>query len=388
MGSRQAVGAGTARLDALDAARGCAMVLVCFSHFAIGYFGTAGAAVPGAFLLTKVASPTFMLLSGVLVGLLCELRKEQFASVRAKLVDRGLFLLSVGHLVILLAHATRFPDLSQLAAHFFITDTIALTMLMGPFLVRRLAASVRVVLGAALLAASWVAVFAVQLPEEAVALRVVQHLLVGTAGESTLTYNFPFLPWIGWYLAFTALGTQVARWLAAGRDAWAGRAFFGAGLGCVALAVGLKGGFVLARYALPAALVGPLDLVTTLTQKLPPSPVYLLGFGGLGLLMTGTLWQLAKVPALTLPMRVAQCFGRNSLFVFIAQFFLYFVAFPAMALQPGPLWLPICLASVALLGLSARSWEARGYNRFFTVGAGGVKKGARPAAERGGRLAT
>src|SRR5438270_798218 len=94
------------RVQYLDAIRGAAMLLVLVAHFGIFYFGTAGAYASAR--LCKVigwpATPTFIILSGLTLGMLYRERGAQFPSLRLKLIDRALFLLVPGHLLILLAH--------------------------------------------------------------------------------------------------------------------------------------------------------------------------------------------------------------------------------------------------------------------------------------------
>lgn len=60
------------RIVALDAARGIAMLLVCLAHFCDVHF-VRSVAIDGWFgiglaLVGKVATPTFVLVSGILMG--------------------------------------------------------------------------------------------------------------------------------------------------------------------------------------------------------------------------------------------------------------------------------------------------------------------------------
>jgi len=58
------------RLTAIDAARGLAMIFVCLSHFGETYLDGVRGGAAGALLdaLGRVATPSFMLISGALIG--------------------------------------------------------------------------------------------------------------------------------------------------------------------------------------------------------------------------------------------------------------------------------------------------------------------------------
>src|SRR5665213_2210872 len=69
-------GSQSTRWEAIDAARGIAMFFVCVAHFGSGYFASIGE--PARQTLTDrigmVASPTFMLISGMMLGMLASAR--------------------------------------------------------------------------------------------------------------------------------------------------------------------------------------------------------------------------------------------------------------------------------------------------------------------------
>src|SRR5512141_2476149 len=66
------------RLTAIDATRGTAMIAVFLSHFAFIYFhndyGIYGF-VPKLYIIAQIASPTFVLISGIMLGFLYETHK-------------------------------------------------------------------------------------------------------------------------------------------------------------------------------------------------------------------------------------------------------------------------------------------------------------------------
>src|SRR5437899_12729419 len=90
------------RVASIDAARGTAMLFVCLAHFTNSYFFPIGQENIGRNLVAigMVASPTFVTVSGLVAGFLAVTRRNSFADLRRKLIDRGLFLLVVGHLLL------------------------------------------------------------------------------------------------------------------------------------------------------------------------------------------------------------------------------------------------------------------------------------------------
>src|SRR5438067_11359234 len=99
------------RVQFIDATRGAAMFLVFVAHFADIFFLQTKAVVPVLMRAAgMVASPTFAMLNGLLIGFLYRTAPERFDRLRIKLVDRGLFLLTIGHIVIVGAHRAISPS--------------------------------------------------------------------------------------------------------------------------------------------------------------------------------------------------------------------------------------------------------------------------------------
>ena len=77
------------RLQFLDAARGSAMFFVLLSHFGFTFFPNQADPVPTAMRFAgMVASPTFMMLSGLILGFLYRTSPGSFERLRIKLADR------------------------------------------------------------------------------------------------------------------------------------------------------------------------------------------------------------------------------------------------------------------------------------------------------------
>ena len=79
------------RVRGIDATRGAAMLFVCLAHFGYAYFGLNGADRTGWIVLTiaRIASPTFMLISGIVLGILYAFHREDFSSLRDRLIPAG-----------------------------------------------------------------------------------------------------------------------------------------------------------------------------------------------------------------------------------------------------------------------------------------------------------
>lgn len=363
-------GAQPDRWLAIDASRGAAMAFVCLSHFATGYFASIGHPERQDLTdrISMLASPAFMLISGSMLGLLSSTRStERFARVRDKLADRGLFLIIVAHVLIVIAHLPLRDGPRAWMRWGFITDTIGVCLLAGPAIVRRLSARARLALASAMYGASWWLVRAWH-PTMLVA-RFVKDTMVGPMGTSTRLYNFPILPWLAVYLAGTALGGEMARRRARGESP----VRLVLGVGAVSAGMALAG-IAIVAVTHSSALIPAGDIFTRLSdfaspfQKLPPAPVYLLGYGGLALVMMGALMWAEEHGHALRALRAISLAGRASLFVFVLQYYVNFVIVPLMHLPDTPWWPVFFAGSLIVIYLVTVAWMAAGLNRLITVG--------------------
>ena len=356
------------RFEGIDAARGTAMLFVCLSHFGLEYFRLMGDPPARVLCYTvgRIASPTFMLISGITVAMLYERRRGDFGRLRLTLFDRGLFLLTVGHALIMLSTIPRQGSLSSAAQLGFITDAIGVALLMGPMLVQRIGPAARIMLAGGMYALG--VTLTLGWAPDAGALRVLRFLLVGTFPEAGAN-NFPVLPWVATYLAGTVLG-QLAVSAELRRAGGAERALAWAGVICLSVVIGAK---FISWYLLPSGtgvvtVAGATFDFFSPWQKLPASPLYLASFGGCGLwLIAGVLW-MARRGYAPKCVRALAILGRASLFAFILQFYVYYVGFHLLELPYTRVWPLYFVASVAMIWLGARWWDSRGYQRYFTVG--------------------
>src|SRR6202008_2746048 len=147
-----------------------AMLFVCLAHFSDAYArGASGRDLDFAILqhVAMLATPTFVLISGLLLGFLYRTPPEAMPTLKAKLFDRGLFLLTVGHLLIAVAHVPIAGGLGAALQWGFITDVIGFGLLFGPALVEPTTAKTRLTLALAAYTLSWIAVVAWRPPTAA-----------------------------------------------------------------------------------------------------------------------------------------------------------------------------------------------------------------------------
>ncbi|MBF5043664.1 DUF1624 domain-containing protein [Aggregicoccus sp. 17bor-14] len=349
------------RLLAVDAARGTAMLFVFLSHFADNYFPVTDAAHARLRVTLQgvgfLATPSFMLISGLMLGLLFERRREAFGPVRRALLRRGLFLLTIGHVLIAVAQLPSLPSPWEALQELEVTDTIGVALLVGPLLVPRLSARVRLLLSAGLYALSQVLVYA--WTPHAMAAQLVKDVLLGISdSHHLLIYCFPFAPWIALYCAGSVLGEWLARELAAGREeaVRARLVRLSKALGGVAVA-GVSVHLVMRWARGHAAGFSPgaqqvlevLRHASSPFSKMPPGLTYLALYCGLALGILALLLRAERAGRLGPYLRVTAMLGRHSLLAFVLQFYVYYALLPWLGLRYSPAWPLYLLATVGLL---------------------------------------
>jgi hypothetical protein len=369
---------GKPRVLFIDAARGAAMFFVLLAHFGFSFFDDRQARLPTILkLVSMVASPTFMILSGMLVGFLYQLRPASFERLRLKLADRGLFILTVGHLVLLASHVP-FYTIRFLS----ITDTIAICMVVQPWLVMRVSARGRVLLALSLYAASWT--LAVAWHPAGTFATLFKDIAFGTFdGRTYFVYQFSVVPWFSLDLAATALGGCLGRYYVDGERAAAQRLLLTTATIAVVSAVVAKVAFFVAVHAHPEIpwLVAGRGFLSPFSKD-PPSPVYIAFYGGLGLYLLSFSFFLECRGALAAHMERVAIIGRTSLFVFLSHWFVYLVVVMGLrSFLPFRWAWPVyfVLSCVPVIWASSY-WYRKDYNRFFTVGLARVLDRRRPSA--------
>lgn len=345
------------------------MVLVCLSHFASVYSRSSGFDLGWIYYATMAAAPTFMILSGILLGYFYVIKRESFQSVIWDFLDRGFFILFVARLLILLAFVPRDGFIGSFR-NVFITDAIAFNIIVGPMLVSRLNRPSRLGLACICWAASWIimiswnpASFSWEFVKE------------GFFGEwldphiHALNFTFPVAPWFGLYLVGTVIGETLGDRLRAGKTDTVARFLMLGGLFNVASSLAAKTVFLVGKkYMLWSIFTTFLAYaLTSPTQKSPPSLAYFCFYGGCGTTIIGLSLYLERSNLFPSFARLTALVGRNSLLVFVGQYYIYYVFFHFMNLGYSAFW-PIyfflsmvCVVALALVG------DVGNLNKYFKV---------------------
>ncbi|HJQ53065.1 MAG TPA: heparan-alpha-glucosaminide N-acetyltransferase domain-containing protein [Gemmatimonadaceae bacterium] len=359
------------RFGSIDAVRGAAILFVFLAHFTAGYAWPATAQTVAGNLRTvsMIASPTFVLVSGMVAGFLAFTNPHGFGELRVKLLDRGLFLLLLGHLFLTLTLAPGAAGFSHAYRTSFITDAIAVAILIGPSMVTAISAPRRFALAVSIFVVDWWLISHWHPIGTTLTAKLYIVGMTSPTGELSGIPVFPVVPWFAVYLAGTVVGEKVGRMYVAGRE-WQSHllvALVGAASVFTATVAHL---FVRAfRNANPSAPLGVNDLsLVSIYGKFPPGAVYLGFFGGAGLLMLASIFELDRRNKLPLVFGQLRKLGRSSLFLFTIQYSLYRAILPRLGYSNSALWPVFFLASVGFLAALATVWDRHSANRFLTVG--------------------
>ncbi len=357
------------RLVAIDATRGTAMLFVFLSHFTESYIRPTNKfeLMLWLYRISMLASPAFMLMSGIVLGYLYETHKENFVAMKRKLIGRGLFLLTLGRLLIILAHIPIAGGFQQALRWGFITDAIGMSVIVGSLTIKYLRPSIRFFIGLGLFTLSWWLILT-WFPDGK-PLEAIKGLLFGPMeGYENKIYAdvFPIVTWFSLYLFGTCIGSRLG--ILQIREEMLKATSF---VGRVASALSLAAVIILALRI----LMGPFDsskLGLALSsqlypQKLPPTALYFAFYGGMGLSILYGYLKFRENAFVTIISQVTRVFGEVSLFVFVVQYYVYFSVFVLLKLDYSVLWPLYFAASVIIIYIPSRIWYSRGLNKYLTV---------------------
>jgi uncharacterized membrane protein len=207
---------GRSRILSVDSMRGLAMILVILQH---AYHLIDPAAVQAQldlaiYTLTRSASVAFMAVSGMMIAYFMASRAD-WKTVQRRFARRAVFLLLFAHAAIILIRYYYVPEdrfnefVRALYYQYQITDTIALSLLIAPLLLRYVKPSGRLLLIVALLAVT-PAVAAFPLPESN-GLAIFRIALFGEIiDEHPINVGWPLIPWLAIFLCGSAMGEGLA----------------------------------------------------------------------------------------------------------------------------------------------------------------------------------
>lgn len=358
------------RIDAIDAARGCAMILVCLSHVRF-HFDPDSTLFDFLTTVTRIATPTFLLLSGFVAAYL--LRGDKGGRIGVTLVDRGLFLLLVAHLLIGLADIHRTTPFQWVFGRMSIPDAIGVALCMA-VLFRRASVAGLVAIGASLCVMSWI-VAMTWLPQSEWALAA-GRVLFNLRGASNWLTDVALLPYLGTFLIGMAMSSHLHHALTVGEHRVIARRLIIIGVTAMSIAVTAAAAWYFGSDSLPASLREP-HVASLLRHtvdpriKWPPSPSYLLFYGGTGILMAGIFFAGKPAWLVGPTVRITSVIGRASLMSFVLQDWLLFGVPHVFGFRDStsvPFWLAYVSLALLLVYVAALFWGNIRGNRFFTVG--------------------
>ncbi len=356
------------RIAAVDAARGIAMILVFLSHFGDAYFQRNGATglASWSYRVSMIAAPTFMILSGMMLGLLYRMNRLDFARTRLWMLGRGLLLITFGHALIYVPHVFYAGGFLQAMQWGFMTDTIGFSVIIGSLLITLVRRKTRLIVGAAIYIGS--TCLTLLWNPESQALCTLKDALVGQTYQNGIFGEFfAFLPWFALYFASSTLGEALATAKSEDREKTTARALYAIGVGAIVIAAV---GILVARVLLAAGVAevgGWLRILASPWGKRPPMPGYYLAYGGIGLTMLAVFLSYGGRPLLKSISGYVSVFGRASLATFVFQYFMYYGLFVVLS-PPLSDWWPLYLvSSVVVLHALASAWDRRELNRILDV---------------------
>jgi hypothetical protein len=356
------------RIRSLDAGRGLAMLFVFLSHFVEYYLTCHGkiSQLHAIWSITMIASPTFMLISGITLGYLFSVKQSNFALTQRKFMDRGLFLLSVAHILIMISWIPMLMYYhSSVYRVLFITDTIGICLIAGPLIIPVFKPGNRLILSLGLYILSWLIIALTNLKN--IELIIIQDTVFGAIHNSKFTDNFPILPWLSIYLLGTIIGEKIGFYHLNGFPGKITSLFFKIGV----LSVSFSGIIIICHKILKAySNIGFNNFLTAFisgSQKNPPGLVYFLFYSGAGLILLGTLNKMAESGHFDWIIAFLEIIGKTSLFAFIIQYFMYF-SFVIWINPPySDFWPVFFLLTLFMNIIAIRLWYRSGLNRFLTL---------------------
>lgn len=351
----------------MDAVRGAAMLGVVLAHSAEyiapgTYLGLSSALVTfGMF-----ATPTFLLLSGTVCGYLRENNAGDPRRFRLTILGRGLFLLTLGHLVLGLTHWLWQPFSYAMWQSVYITDAVGVGLTIAAFLPRQASPRQLILAGIALLILSWSVTLTLAPASEATIylLRMLVGLNIDAASQQG--WVVPVIPYLGIFLIGMGGGIEYARRVANGQDLYSiGKFCLRIGVACVTIACLTKLTWLVAKPHASLASRPMFHFLTEPRNKIPPGPAYVLAFGGMGVILAGFVFLRHR--ALKWLTSAGAVVGQASFLIFVLQYWVISVPAEGYGMHGGLLFWALALvsATVILWLLAALANRVR-FNRLLT----------------------
>lgn len=349
------------------------MLFVFFDHFISSYSCGIGSHIPILYWVGKLAAPTFITISGLTLGYNYQINGDNFGKFKAKLIDRGLFLLTISHLIMTIAHIPHIPKSDSIYDSIrweHNTDTIGFCMIVGSLLIDKINPIKRLALSLSIYLVSWLVILFIH--PKILTLMILKDTFFGPYMETGYPYYyiFPLLPWFSFYLVNSYVGEKIAIYSIKKEDRKISKMLLT--IACLALvsAIFFKTGYLFFKtYKLfPNIWTPKIYILTTPFRMLPPSPIYLLTYGGVGYFILFILYKFRNESIICRYKEIMSVFGKTSLFVFIFQFYVYYVILYYANLTYSMLWPIYFIISVIFIYAVAKIWYKNNLNRFITIG--------------------
>jgi uncharacterized membrane protein YeiB len=358
------------RILEMDAVRGAAMIGVVLSHSAA--FLTPGTHPEVFSALSTVgmfATPTFLLLSGILCGFLRDSGTRDERSYRLTLLGRGLFLLTAGHLVLGLTHWVWEPFEHAMWQSVYVTDAVGVGLTIASRLPQKMSRKALLIAGATLLLASWLATLFL-VPTHPVSLylmRIVVGMRADAINEEPEGWIVPIVPYLGIFLLGMAGGVEYARRTALGMKMRDVAGFCArVGVACISLGLLIKLAWLGAKPHISANARPLLFFLTEPRSKIPPGPVYILGFGGAGIVLASIA--ALRIHPLRHPTAIAAALGQTSFIMYVMQYWLITVPAVGFGLHGGlAFWFFAVVSATAALVAAAFIANRLRLNRWLSA---------------------
>jgi hypothetical protein len=352
----------------IDAVRGLAMICVAMAHVGNTYACHYSASL-GNLLVTLgyFATPNFLLMSGLVAGY--QLSRKHTAQALRRILERGLFILVVGH--VLVTAATIYVSPGQEAIfNFVITDVIGVMLCMTPAL-RRLSSPQLILFGAILFTVSSATGFVWRPSGEWGQLVGAVLFDIQPVAKDSLTVAF------GAYLGIFMLGMGIGPLISAAREQGRlevlRRRLILVALAGIVVAIGAN----VAEHFLRVAYEGRLTEGNVLLRLLPlgdirhknpPTPAYFLFYVGLGSCLAGVFMRDTLPAVIRGPLGAAATIGRASFVSYVSQQWLItfvpiFFGFDVWFSASGSL-IYLVLACIGMF-LIATWWGRAGGNQYL-----------------------
>lgn len=355
------------RIRVLDVGRGTAMLFVFLSHFAEYYFINNAKLKIFHILgrITMIASPTFMLISGITLGYLFATKKNNFVLIQRKFADRGLFLITIAHILIYYAWRPYIAFSHASNWVLFITDTIGICLIVTPMLLTRIKPNGRIVLSILLFSISWIVADSGNFKN--LFFNILAETFFGHLKLDYLFDCFPVLPWFSLYLTGTILGEKIFTYQIKEKVKNIKRLFLLTGLISIVSALILIQVYNILNSMDITILSTNVIEILHYTQKNPPGLTYLLFYGGAGMILLYCLSIIIEHKRFEWIISNLEIVGRTSLFAFIIQYFMYFSIVVWINPPYVKLW-PILFIATAFINIViVKFWYKMGFNKFITV---------------------